>query len=344
MSMSMPTVQPKREGPLADPALHRALLDFVRRRVPHAEADDIVQVVLCEALTAKALPEDATELRKYLLGIAKHKVVDALRRAVREEVCDPPELTVAPAPVEEASLLRWAERQAPATEEAKRTLAWMAREGEGEKLESIAADEKVPAARVRQRVSRMRRWMKERWLAELAAVAALAVLAFVLYRVLSRAPQPEVIRPDDVPAPAPLEPPLESPLDKARALRTDALRRCEAQDFRGCIERLDDAAKLDPAGEIEPAVRDARERARRALDDDAVRSPPEETKAAPKSRAPAPYMKNAAPIDGKPRSKIEPKNADVGEEKLGEAVSKRKKPKAMPPRLKDGLPAPPSKE
>lgn len=262
MSAPMTMDEPRLADPLADPELRRFLLDFVRRRVSPADADDIVQTVLCEALTAKNRPGDGAELRKYLLGIARHKVADAHRRTAREEVRDPPELVASPPPVEEEALMRWAERQAPATEEAKKTLAWMAREGEGEKLESIAEEEQVPAARVRQRVSRMRRWMKERWLAELAAVAALVVLAVVLWRVAKDAEDPEeaiLPLPDRVPAPS------DTPLDRARALRADALWWCERGSYEVCVEELDAAKQLDPTGDQAPEVQAARERARRAL-------------------------------------------------------------------------------
>ena len=218
-------------------------------------------------------------MRKYLLGIARHKVVDAHRRASREQVGDPPELSASPPPVEEEALVRWAERQAPATDEAKKTLAWMAREGEGEKLENIAEEERVPAARVRQRVSRMRRWMKERWLAELAAVAsltALAVLGIVLWRVIRGPDDVEAIRPDGSASPVP-----ESPLDRARALRAEAVRRCDEGDFRRCIDGLDDAKRLDPAGDSAPLVQEARRKAERAL----------EPKLAPTSSPPDPKLR-----------------------------------------------------
>lgn len=319
----MSTDAPKSEEPLADPALRQFLLDFVRKRVSPADADDIVQTVLCEALVAKARPAEATELRKYLLGIARHKVADAHRRRAREEVREVLELPEGPAPVEEASLLRWAEKQAPATEEAQKTLAWMAREGEGEKLETIAAEEKVPAARVRQRVSRMRRWMKERWLAELAAVAALAVAALVLWKFLRRPPEPEVM---PVPAPdktAPLPPPEVTPLERARALRAEALKKCDAADHRGCLEGLDEARRLDPAGDLEPAVQQARERAQRALDDAVKPLAPEtkseetrkDTKSAPvpkstvQSDKPAPRPPPPKPKSAKPEEPFDAKGS-----------------------------------
>ena len=70
-------------------------------------------------------------------------------------------------------LMRWAQKELPAGKENEQTLEWMLREGEGEKLETIAAEANVPAPRVRQRVSRLRRYYKARWAAQTAAVAAL---------------------------------------------------------------------------------------------------------------------------------------------------------------------------
>ncbi|MRG96032.1 sigma-70 family RNA polymerase sigma factor [Polyangium spumosum] len=297
--------EPRLSEPLADPELRRFLLDFVRRRVSPADADDIVQTVLCEALTAKNRPVDGAELRKYLLGIARHKVADAHRAAARLEMREPPELVAGPPPVEEEALVRWAERQAPATEEAKKTLAWMAREGEGEKLESIAEEEQVPAARVRQRVSRMRRWMKERWLAELAAVAALVALAAILWRVVKDADEPEALVPvpDKVPAPP------DTPLDRAKALRADAFWWCERGSYKVCVEQLDAAKQLDPSGDAAPEVQAARERARRALEAPQPRPTSTSTPTPPETKGEIKDTKELEPRKVAPSPKPAPTNA-----------------------------------
>lgn len=293
MSTPMPMDAPKVDAPkvdvaLADPELRRFLLDFVKRRVSAADADDIVQTVLCDALVAKNLPTEKEELRKYLLGIAKHKVVDAHRRTSREEVGDPPELVANPPPVEEESLLRWAEKQAPTTEEAQKTLSWMAREGEGEKLENIAEDEQVPAARVRQRVSRMRRWMKERWIAELAAVAALGVLAFVVWRILRQTPDgPDIAKPD-----ISAEPLRNESLEKAKLLRAEALKACDEGAFDRCLKGLDEAKALDPIGDNAQEVVWARKKA------NLVKEPP----------TPAPVPSTSTPV---------PTKSDILQDDLG---------------------------
>ena len=291
-------LQSPRTDPLGDPALRRSLEDFVRRRVPSSDVDDVVQTVLCDALAAAGRPAEPTELRRWLLGIARHKVVDLHRRAHREPPAELPEVEVGPPPLEERGLARWAEQQAGSTHDAQKTLAWMAREGEGEKLEAIAAEEQLPPARVRQRVSRMRRWMKERWTAELAAVAMLALLAVGAWWLLRTREEPPVTKnPDAPPAIAP-EPP--SPLDRARSLRADALQACERNEWRPCLDGLDQARALDPEGEQAPAVGAARARA-----EDGLRSATPPDTAAPLATAvpTAPSSKDAEPSNKDPDGK-----------------------------------------
>jgi RNA polymerase sigma factor (sigma-70 family) len=171
---------------LTDPTFRRALMQMVRRRVPESDAEDIVQSALAEALASRSAPPEADALRRFVWGIARHRVADYYRRARREKL-DVPELAGADAPHSEEDMLRWAARELPATKDAQRTLEWMLREGEGEKLEAIAQSEDVPAPRVRQRVSRLRRHLKERWAIELAALAAIGVLvALLVWEVLRR--------------------------------------------------------------------------------------------------------------------------------------------------------------
>jgi DNA-directed RNA polymerase specialized sigma24 family protein len=239
------------------------LEQFVRRRVPAPEVEDLVQTVLCDALGAERIPNDRVEIRKWLVGIARHKVADFHRRSGRERPSELGELEAEPAPVEERQLVEWAEQQAHSTGDARQTLEWMAREGEGEKLASIAAEAKVAPTQVRQRVSRMRRWMKERWLAELAAAAAVLLLSLVLWRWLTEPEiRPDDIRPDKV---ASSPPPMPAPMERARALRAEASAACERGEWQPCLDRLDDAARLDPAGDSSLDVAALRTRARAEL-------------------------------------------------------------------------------
>lgn len=339
---------PTAANPLAEPGLRRVLVDYVKRRVPASDVDDVVQTILLDALASETRPADAEELRKWLLGIARHKVVDHHRRVTREPAAELPELEASPPPVEERAMARWAEQQVASQRDAQQTLAWMAREGEGEKLESIAADERVPAARVRQRVSRMRRWMKERWMAELAAVATLALVALVAWRLLRRDPRemPQALpeAPKAVPSLAPEDP---SPLDRARALRADALRKCDQREWQGCVDGLDEAARLDPAGDTAPEVVEARARARGEL-----QAPPAPSSSAPPAPltprlSPTPTAPVPPPVPTGPTEKMAPKptapspltNPSKGNVTPSDAptspFSVKKKPSATKPTLSD---------
>ncbi len=301
--MSTETFDPKRL--LAAPSIRRMLEDFVRRRVSPSDVDDVVQTVLVEALASTTRLADEEELRRFVMGIAKHKVVDHHRRTSREAAAEIPDVAVSPGPIEARALVEWAEKQAGPSNEAKSTLAWMAREGEGEKLEAIAESEQVPAARIRQRVSRMRRWMKEKWIAELAAAAALALVVIGLWRLLRKEepianPLPDTPRTTDIPdKPLPVE-------ERAQKLRTAAFEACGRAAWLECLDKFNEAKAIDPEGDKDPQIGAARERALDAL----------------RSQAPAPTSKEQEP------TKVTPKSTTT-------FAPKPPAPKAPPPVKKD---------
>jgi RNA polymerase sigma factor (sigma-70 family) len=264
--------------------LRSALVAMVKRRVPESEVEDIVQATLADALASPHAPKDSESLRRWIFGVARNKVVDYHRRAGRETF-ELPEVPGKPAPHAEADLLRWAEKHLPPGEENETTLDWMLREGEGEKLEWIAESERVPATRVRQRVSRLRRHLKTHWQREVALLAALGVIVGILALVLRRK-EPASIANEDVP--------------RAAELREAGLDRCAASDWRACLEKLDAAGKLDPAGDARPEVRKARDDARRAL------STPPPTPTTSDVISPAPTSSALAPPTPEPPRKLAP--------------------------------------
>jgi hypothetical protein len=137
----------------------------------------------------------------------------------------------------------------------------MLREGAGERLEQIAEEQALPATRVRQRVSRLRRHFRARYAAQLAAVAAIVAAVLVLAFALRKKESP-VVRP--LPPNEQL-PRVPAPEQRAADMRKLAFEKCEARAWQECLDELDAAKQLDPAGDSDPRVRDARKAAQDAL-------------------------------------------------------------------------------
>lgn len=243
---------------LGDPALRAALLKSLRQRVPAADVEDIVQATLIEALASKHRPDDAESARRWLWGIARHKVADLHRRG-RREIADESadEGAADEAPHDATDLMRWAAEQLPEGEDVPQTFEWLLREGDGDKLEHIADEAEIPAPRVRQRVSRLRKHLRSRWALEVAAVAALVGVALLLWWRFGRHPQTpdedRIVR--EIPSAVPPDP---TPFEQARELRRAAIPLCESADREGCLRGLDEAKRLDPAGDTAPEVQAAR--------------------------------------------------------------------------------------
>lgn len=272
----------RRSALLSDPSLRALLVRFLRKRVPDAEVDDLAQATLADALAARIAPSDAIELRRWLHGIARNKVADFYRERHREVPIDPDinEAAADSAPLGARDLLRWAEKELPDGEQAAGTLDWMLREGDGEKLETIAHEEQVPAPRVRQRIARLRRHFRARWAAELAAIGALSLVLFAgLWFVRRFRTEPHV-------APIASEPVTPRDLDRVRELRRVALEECDHREYRACLDGLDLAKRLDEQGDAAEAIVSARRAAANALASEPVPTP-SASEASPPRPAPA---------------------------------------------------------
>lgn len=266
---------------LRDSSLRRAIFAAVRSRVPERDAEDVVQSVLTDAVATSHAPDDAVEFKKWVMGIARHKVADYYRSRKREVLADPADEPAADSAGHDArDLLRWAERELPRGEEAEETFRTMLREGDGEKLEHVAEEGDVPAPRLRQRVSRLRRFFRERW-----ALVAAATIAIVVGVVVAR-------RSLEKPVPIAHEPPGD--VERGRVLRREGLELCRDLNWAPCLKKLDDARALDPAGDTAPNVAEARSAADRAL------APPPEpvptTSVAPAPSATLPTPPRTTPI------------------------------------------------
>ena len=185
---------------LAREDVRRGLTALLRRRVPGQEVDDLAQTILCDALASGTIPSDPDEMRRWLVGIARHKIADYHRRNARVNGrCDgdaPLATCAAPPPAyEEREMLDQLLGAIDSRRDAE-TMEWLVREHGGERLVDIAAAEKLPAPVVRQRVSRLRRALKSRWMAAPVLAMLVAVGAFAFRgRKTETVIRPEIVAP-----------------------------------------------------------------------------------------------------------------------------------------------------
>lgn len=203
---------------LAARDLRRTLTAMLQHRLPAEDVEDVAQTVLCDALAAGSIPADPVEMRRWLAGIARHKVADfhrtRARRAGRtdafDDADDDADIACPPPPVEARALLASVveETRAPRDRE---TLSWLVREHAGDRLADIAKEAGLPSPVVRQRVSRLRRALRARWASALVVlvvggglVAAAANMAPPEKEAI--APDPSIVAPRVAPAAQPASP------------------------------------------------------------------------------------------------------------------------------------------
>jgi DNA-directed RNA polymerase specialized sigma24 family protein len=213
---------------LADAGVRRRIEEIVRRRVRPDAVEDVLHQVACDALASHVAPEDPAEVPRWLFAVTRNKVADHHRTCGRraEAPLDPGRLVGRPAPLEARSLLRQVIADASRHPRGAETMRWIAREADGERLDEVAREAALPPATVRQRVSRMRRWLRKRWLHEALLVAAAGLVAVLV--LCSRAPRATI-------------PIVADPLDDPRATAAAAL------EGQWRVVRVEPDAALDPA-------------------------------------------------------------------------------------------------
>jgi DNA-directed RNA polymerase specialized sigma24 family protein len=277
----------RRSEIIGDPELRSALEAMIRSKVAADDVEDVVQATLVDAYASQSAPKEPAEIRKWVFGIARHKIADHYRAARRVELSgEVPDSEADRVPQEALDLARWVERELPESVRTYQTLEWMTREADGEKLEAIAAEENLPAPRVRQRVSRLRRLLRERWF---VAVGMLVVVLFLTAGLLmwnaQRTP-PWIATPS--------ADPIRDAIAQAREIRHRGLELCRQDKWSECLRELDEAKRLDPVGDRAAAVETARQRAARGIDP-LPELPTIEPKAAPTVPSAAPQRTKPAP-------------------------------------------------
>jgi DNA-directed RNA polymerase specialized sigma24 family protein len=249
----------RRRELLADRRIHKSIRAVLGcRGVAEQDIDDLLQETLIDAWRAPRLPlHDAEEARLYIGGIARFKAIDAARRRAidaakrRNDAHDALD-------EEHPSAPRVAEPPHEAQDYARKLLEqvrmrfsradWLVRSLVHEDTsEKIAADDGVCAAHVRRSVGEMRAYALEiaRGLGQLVAVLFFVAIGLSLWR--SPGGDRDRHHPDH-------EGPTKPAPSDARALRDRAHRECDAGEWRACADDLDEARKLDPAGETPEIV------------------------------------------------------------------------------------------
>jgi DNA-directed RNA polymerase specialized sigma24 family protein len=177
---------------IANPTTRTSLHAYVRRRGLGDSADDLVQTVLCDALAVEAVPERNSELPRWLTGIARNKVVDEHRRRSRWKRAELPEELEGPRSSDARELLQRIAREVVEPEE-RRALDWLVREHAGDSLYLIALDQALEPSTLRQRICRLRKSLRARYLGPLL----LALVFGSAWAALDHGARPAAVRAHD---------------------------------------------------------------------------------------------------------------------------------------------------
>lgn len=248
---------------LADRSLHEAIRAVVRLRgVPPQDVEDVLDTVVEQALEDENLPlDDEDEARRYLVGCARNKAIDAGRARKRKKerevgADDQPSLGLSPdQQAFAARLVCVGEARFP------RAFLWFLRNlFGGESHAAIAMDVGLSTSYVRAAVAGVRVALRQ-----YGSVVATLFVIFIGMRYwrIPGTPDPEHHRdlattastaPRVPPAPTVSSPepaPAPTAIDRARTLRRDAREKFAAGAWDKVVEELDEAYRLDPRGETD---------------------------------------------------------------------------------------------
>jgi DNA-directed RNA polymerase specialized sigma24 family protein len=226
---------------------------------PHNELEDLVQIVWLELKASWAkCPRVEPGLSKYINGIARNTANGIIRKRRDDATTGAKRLgsldeETATAPVNLTLSDRTMAHQlvGMAKDRDPEGAEWMVRtKMHGESFPEVSEDVGQPADRIRMRVNRLIEWLREN--AGIVSLILLFVLC-VVANVLKAKPKtgPETA---DSTAPQNL-----TPKQTATLKRDAAFAACDVSDWVKCATLLDEAKALDPAGENDARVRQARD-------------------------------------------------------------------------------------
>jgi DNA-directed RNA polymerase specialized sigma24 family protein len=246
---------------LVSPKLRETLAGVARRQgVEGAAVEDVVQETLHRALEQR-LPEDRTEAKKYVHGIARRVALDIVRGAASSgiESFDDAEPDAdseyddegASHGAASAQPARFDDRDeaykviAAAEQRFPRSFAYfMKARVLGHTAEEIANDHDVHAGNVRHMIMEVERFVSD-YRTRLGASVAVVLLVLTGWAVWRNDPSKSwaLLTPNPRTEPPPLE--RDAQIDD---LRARALRACNTRAFAACLADTEAADALDPIG------------------------------------------------------------------------------------------------
>ncbi len=231
--------------------------------IPESETEDLCQHVRLAVHTSPRVPTEEPERTHYIHGIArnvarKHRG-ELAADAVAVPMDDVEDLPGEAPPLEAIDLARKLHAEAVAHD--PQGADWLVRaKVYGDTEVGIASHDGVPVDRVRKRIARLVTTMRSHPVA-LAAIAGVVLVTFYLNRgtwrdrrVVSHGRPDE---PTDVGKSTDARHPTLNE-QEAAAMRTAALRACDARKWKACLAGLDMARSIDPSSDAREEVRAAR--------------------------------------------------------------------------------------
>jgi len=247
---------------------------IVRAGIPEQDREDFRQIVTTALLYMADPPEDDDGCAKAAHTVTGRKLAGARRQAYRrgefnvgltdqeDSHAHPEQRDLANGHhAQRIATVREAMGDGTLTERDQQMLV-LKREGHTDA--QIAARVGVKQQTVSNRMTMVRKKVREKWQTRVTKLATLALAVLVIVFTWGKREQiAHLFRPTPAPTPAPAptrpapEPSIPVALQAAE-LRRQAARACEQKEYEACSDDLEAAAKLDPAGETQPTVRELR--------------------------------------------------------------------------------------
>jgi DNA-directed RNA polymerase specialized sigma24 family protein len=261
---SRPPVRPPHAAWLVLPVVTSAIESALRKRgLRGADLEDHRQAVLVRAYVA-APPASCDECVALVRKIAREMAIDTHRKARRRSsvdvgLCEDPDERV-PADAADAADAIDARRQLAFLQAeiasgniTDRQAAILTKAVDEIPQAEIAAQMQLAHSTVRNELSAARRMARTSW-AAFAAVAAVCVFAILLARnEPPKAGSAPPYHPDESGTPR-----AQTTEEMLRIVRRKALDACDRQEWAKCLEELDVARDVDPAGEKDEKIQRAR--------------------------------------------------------------------------------------